>query len=396
MEKCSFCERKKNEVGSLIAAPKHGVFICDECIKEATDIINNPEEKGVNPHLFNFTPLELFNHLNQYVVGQEVAKKTLSVAVYNHYKRVNNPILNDVELSKSNILLIGPTGCGKTLLGQTIAKYLDVPFVIVDATTLTQAGYVGDDVETILQRLINAAGNDIEKAQRGIIFIDEIDKIAKRDAGTSITRDVSGEGVQQALLKIIEGTLASIPQQGTRKHANNSVAYIDTKNILFICGGAFVGLDKIVEKRNNPAVTIGFSLHNDDKSELDKKLQEKIIAEDLVHFGFIPELIGRIPVVCNLKELSFDELKDIMFKPKNSVLKQFKEMLAVEGVDLIVQEHALNQMVERALKNKTGARGLRSILEEILMDMMFEIPGSKIGKVIVDDIYQSVKKEIRD
>ena len=392
MEKCSFCSRDKKDAESLIASENKGVFICNECITDASEIIKEKPAQLKKVKEISFKPMDIFNHLNQYIVGQEEAKKTLSVAVYNHYKRIDNPVLNGVELSKSNILLRGPTGCGKTLLGQTVAKYLDVPFIIADATTLTQAGYVGDDVETILQRLINAAGGDVEKAQRGIIFIDEIDKVAKRDAGSSITRDVSGEGVQQALLKIIEGTLARIPQQGTRKHPNASVDFIDTKNILFICGGAFVGLDKLIEKRVKPSSAIGFVQNQAEKNEIEQKMQEKVLPEDLVQFGFIPEFVGRIPVVCSLKELSFQDMKNIMFEPKNSVLKQFQEMFAVEGSTLRVEDHALNQMVELAMKNKTGARGLRSILEEVLNDTMFMLPGSDIKEVVVTDLFQEVKR----
>lgn len=392
MEKCSFCSRDKKDVDSLIASENKGVFICNECIADASEIIKEKPSQLKNIKEISFKPMDIFNHLNQYIVGQDEAKKTLSVAVYNHYKRIDNPVLNGVELSKSNILLRGPTGCGKTLLGQTVAKYLDVPFIIADATTLTQAGYVGDDVETILQRLINAAGGDVEKAQRGIIFIDEIDKVAKRDAGSSITRDVSGEGVQQALLKIIEGTLARIPQQGTRKHPNASVDFIDTKNILFICGGAFVGLDKLIEKRVKPSSAIGFVQNQAEKNEIEQKMQEKVLPEDLVQFGFIPEFVGRIPVICSLKELSFQDMKNIMFEPKNSVLKQFQEMFAVEGASLKIEDHALNQMVELAMKNKTGARGLRSILEEVLNDTMFMLPGSEIKEVVVTDLFQEVKR----
>ena len=388
MQYCSFCNKSKTEVKYLVSSPDSQIFICNECVSDAAELMNEtPEVVEKIVKNTKFSPKDIFEHLNEYIVAQTDAKKTLAVAVYNHYKRIDNPVLNGVELSKSNILLMGPTGSGKTLLGQTVAKMLDVPFIIADATTLTQAGYVGDDVETILQRLINAADGDIEKAQKGIIFIDEIDKIAKRDAGTSVTRDVSGEGVQQSLLKIIEGTLSRIPQQGTRKHPNASVDVIDTKNILFICGGAFVGLDKIVEKRISPASSIGFTTDNVSKNDLEQKLFQKIIPEDLVQFGFIPEFVGRVPVICSLKELGFDDLKKIMFEPKNSVLKQFEEIFKSEGATLIIEDNALNQIVELAIKNKTGARGLRSVLEELLKDVMFDLPGSDIKEVLLQDIY---------
>lgn len=394
MEYCSFCKKADNEVKSLVASEDKKSLICNECVEDVLSLMED-EKKADGAEVISkklkYSPKDIFNHLEEYIVSQRDAKKTIAVAVYNHYKRIDTPILNGVELSKSNILLMGPTGSGKTLLGQTVARMLDVPFVIADATTLTQAGYVGDDVETILQRLINAADGDIEKAQRGIIFIDEIDKIAKRDSGASITRDVSGEGVQQSLLKIIEGTLSRIPQQGTRKHPNASVDVIDTKNILFICGGAFVGLDKIVEKRLSPTASIGFTNTVDNSSELEQKLFQKIIPEDLVQFGFIPEFVGRVPVICALQELDFEDMKKIMFKPKNSVLKQFEEIFKSEGAHLVVEESALNQIVSLAMKNKTGARGLRSVLEEILKDVMFDLPGSNIKEVILDDIYSPVK-----
>lgn len=394
MEYCSFCKKSDKEVKSLVGSEDKKSLICNECVEDVLNLMKEENNEAVSQIVskkLKHSPKDIFNHLEEYIVAQTDAKKSIAVAVYNHYKRIDNPILNGVELSKSNILLMGPTGSGKTLLGQTVARMLDVPFIIADATTLTQAGYVGDDVETILQRLINAADGDIEKAQRGIIFIDEIDKIAKRDSGTSITRDVSGEGVQQSLLKIIEGTLARIPQQGTRKHPNANVDVIDTKNILFICGGAFVGLDKIVEKRLSPTASIGFTKMIDNKSELEQKLFQKIIPEDLVQFGFIPEFVGRVPVICSLKELEFDDLKKIMFEPKNSVLKQFEEIFKSEGANLVIEDSALNQIVSLALKNKTGARGLRSVLEEILMDIMFDLPCSDIKEVILDDIYTPVK-----
>lgn len=395
MKYCSFCQRSEKEVRSLVSSPDQQHLICNECVDDVIGLMKEEivDEKGnvIAKSQGAKSPKEIFAYLEDYIISQDTAKKAIAVAVYNHYKRIENPVLNGVEISKSNILLIGPTGSGKTLLGQTVAKMLDVPFVIADATTLTQAGYVGDDVETILQRLINAADGDVQKAERGIIFIDEIDKIAKKDSGPSVTRDVSGEGVQQSLLKIIEGTSARIPQQGTRKHPNAAVDFINTKNILFICGGAFVGLDKIVEKRITPTASIGFTSVGDNSTQLEKKLSGKIIAEDLVQFGFIPEFVGRLPVICKLTELDFENLKKIMFEPKNSVLKQFQEIFKSENAELIVTENALNQIVELAMKNKTGARGLRSVLEEILQDVMFDLPGSNIKEVILEDIHEPVK-----
>jgi ATP-dependent Clp protease ATP-binding subunit ClpX len=396
---CSFCNKVKEEVNMLVGA-EGGPFICNECIdlchdvmKEDVSVSSNDVSSLIKEKL---TPQKIVSYLNDYVIGQDAAKKAISVAVYNHYKRINNPV-KDVEVAKSNILVIGPTGSGKTLIGQTIAKLLDVPFVIADATSLTEAGYVGDDVETILQRLINAADGDVKKAERGIIFIDEIDKIAKRDAGTSITRDVSGEGVQQALLKIIEGTQARIPQQGGRKHPNSPVDYIDTTNILFICGGAFGGLKKILEKKQKKSVSIGFVQNG--KKEVNtvmKNLNKRIHPEDLSEFGLIPEFIGRLPVISILEELTKSDLKKIMTEPKNSIYRQYQALLNMEDVELVFTDKAVDQIVDIAIDQKTGARGLRSIIEEVLTPVMYDLPElENVLRVVVDDIYQLAQYEYR-
>lgn len=415
--KCSFCGKTQNAVERIIAGP--GVYICDECIKVCNNILeddnyeNNEVAYTINDEDKLLSPQEIKEILDSYVIGQEEAKKTLAVAVYNHYKRINNKTdkKDDVEIQKSNVLLLGPTGCGKTLLAQTLAKILNVPFAIADATTLTEAGYVGEDVENILLKLIQAADYDIEKAERGIIYIDEIDKISRKSENPSITRDVSGEGVQQALLKIIEGTVASVPPQGGRKHPHQEFLQINTENILFICGGAFEGLEKIVKDRTGKK-SIGFGAQIDSNKDMSKySIFEKLLPQDLLKFGLIPEFVGRLPIIATLKELDKEALIDIVTKPKNALVKQYKKLMELDNVELEFEPEALELIVDKAIERKTGARGLRSIIEEIMRDIMFEIPSNpniekciitketvlnKAEPKIIENVNKNEQKEIKN